>query len=51
MLILTRKDGETIKIGNDIRVTVVSINGTQVRIGIEAPKSVTILRKELAEAD
>lgn len=49
MLILTRKHRETIRIGNDIHITVVSIHGNQVRIGIEAPESVTILREELIE--
>jgi carbon storage regulator len=51
MLILTRKTQETIKMGNDIPITVASINGNQIRIGTEAPMTVTILREELTEAD
>ena len=48
MLILTRRPGETLCIGKDIRVTVLSTKGNQVRIGIEAPKQVTIDREEIA---
>jgi carbon storage regulator CsrA len=47
MLILTRRTGETIRIGNEIQVTVFGVNGNQVRIGIEAPKSINIVREEL----
>jgi carbon storage regulator len=47
MLILTRKLGETIAIGDDIVVAVVDINGAQVRLGIEAPRTVPIHREEL----
>jgi carbon storage regulator len=47
MLILSRKTGETIRIGNDITITIQEIKGTQVKIGIEAPKDVSILREEL----
>ncbi len=47
MLILTRRDGESLIIGNDIRVTIQGVKGNQVRIGIEAPDDVTILREEL----
>ena len=50
MLVLTRKQGETILIGDDIKITVVAVNGDAVRIGIEAPKHVKILRAELVEA-
>jgi carbon storage regulator len=49
MLILTRKEGEQIAIGDDIIVSVELVDGQQVRIGIEAPKSITILREELLE--
>lgn len=47
MLILTRRIGEALKIGDGILVRVLEINGNQVRIGIEAPKDVVILREEL----
>lgn len=46
MLILTRRVGETLQIGNDISVTVVEVNGNQVRIGIAAPKDVPIMRDD-----
>lgn len=47
MLVLSRKLGEKIQIGNDITVTIVSISGHRVQIGIEAPEDVCILRHEL----
>jgi len=47
MLILTRKSGETITIGENIEVKVLSIKGGQVRIGIDAPQSVSITREEV----
>ncbi|MCQ6278696.1 carbon storage regulator CsrA [Bacillus sp. EB600] len=47
MLVLTRKNGETIKIGDDIEITIVSAKNDQVKIGINAPKNVEILRKEI----
>ena len=46
MLILTSRVGETLQIGNDISVTVVEVNGNQVRIGIAAPKDVPIMRDD-----
>jgi len=49
MLILTRKVGETIVINDTIRVTVLQIKGNQVRIGIEAPKNVSVHRQEIQE--
>ncbi len=49
MLVLSRKIGEKIKIGNDIVVNVLQVEGTTIRIGIEAPKAVTILRMEVFE--
>ena len=47
MLILTRKAGESIKIGDDVTIEVLSMSGSNVKIGIDAPKSINILRKEL----
>jgi carbon storage regulator len=47
MLVLSRKVGERIVIGGDIVVTVVRIQGQQVRIGIEAPSEVSVMREEL----
>lgn len=47
MLILTRKVGESIIIGDDIVVTVTQVNNYQVRLGIEAPKSVEVHREEI----
>ncbi len=49
MLVLSRKPAQTVMIGSDIRVTVVRLEGNQVRIGIEAPHDVRILRGELTE--
>ncbi|WP_265498817.1 carbon storage regulator CsrA [Providencia rustigianii] len=46
MLILTRRHGETVVIGDDVKVTVLGIKGCQVRIGIEAPKDTSIHREE-----
>jgi carbon storage regulator len=47
MLILTRRVGETIIIGDNIRLTVLSTKGNQVRIGIDAPKDVSVHREEI----
>jgi carbon storage regulator len=47
MLILTRKAGETIRIGDDIVISVMEIRGNQVRLGINAPRSVTVHRQEV----
>ena len=47
MLLLSRRTGETIQIGDDITVTVLSVKGNQVRIGINAPDDVKIMRQEL----
>jgi len=49
VLVLTRKLGESIVIGDNIRVTVVEIHGKQVRLGIEAPKEVSVHRGEVYE--
>lgn len=47
MLVLSRKENETIKIGDEIEIRILEVKGDTVRIGIEAPKSVDILRGEL----
>lgn len=49
MLILTRRVGGTIRINDDISVTVLGVNGMQVRLGIEAPEGVTVHRQEIYE--
>ena len=50
MLILTRKKDEAIRIGEDIRIVLVQIKGGQVRLGIECPSTMRVLREELYEA-
>ena len=50
MLVLSRWRDETIVIGEDIKITVVDIRGDKVRLGIEAPKAVSVDRHEVAEA-
>ena len=47
MLILTRRVGETLMIGDDVTVTVLGVRGNQVRIGVNAPKNVTVHREEI----
>ena len=47
MLVLSRRAGQSLLLGNDIKVHVLQINGNQVRIGLEAPKTVNIVRSEL----
>lgn len=49
MLLLTRKAGETIVINDNIRVTVLQVNGGQVRIGVEAPAEIAVHRSEVHE--
>lgn len=50
MLVLTRKAGESIKINDDVTVTVVQVRGKQVRIGVEAPKEMKVHREEIYQA-
>ena len=50
MLILTRKKDEAIRLGEDIRIVLVQIKGGQVRLGIECPSTMRVLREELYEA-
>ncbi len=47
MLILTRRVGETLMVGDDVQVTVLSVQGNQVRIGIQAPENVSVHREEI----
>lgn len=47
MLALSRKTGESIVIGNDIEITILEAKGNQVKVGIKAPKSVPVYRKEI----
>lgn len=49
MLVLSRKKGQSIMIGNDIEISVIDIQGEQVRIGINAPGNVKVYRKEVYE--
>ena len=49
MLVLTRRSGESLRIGTDVRITVISSTGTQVRLGIEAPAHVAVHREEVFE--
>jgi carbon storage regulator len=50
MLILTRRPGESIQVGEDIEISVIEIRGNQVRLGINAPAEVLVLRSELLES-
>jgi len=47
MLVLSRKPGESVTIGDEVRITVLSISGKQVRIGIEAPNDIAVHREEI----
>jgi carbon storage regulator len=49
MLILTRRVGETVVIGNDVTVTVLGVKGNQVRLGVNAPREVAVHREEIFE--
>ncbi|NLX90347.1 MAG: carbon storage regulator CsrA [Firmicutes bacterium] len=50
MLVLTRKRGQSIMLGDEIEISIVEVNGDAVRIGIKAPKELTIYRREIYEA-
>ena len=49
MLVLTRRTGESIMVGNDVKITVLDIRSDQVRIGVDAPRSVGVHRQEIYE--
>ena len=49
MLILTRREGESVLIGDDVTVTVLRVKGNQVRLGVNAPKNVAVQREEISE--
>ena len=49
MLVLTRKKGEAIKIGEDVFIRVLGVSGEQIRLGFEAPKEISIVRTELID--
>ena len=49
MLILTRRVGETLIIGDDVKVTILGVRGHQIRLGIDAPRDVTVHREEIYE--
>ena len=47
MLILTRSIGETLRVGDDVKIVVLEVKGNQVRIGVDAPKNVSVHREEI----
>lgn len=51
MLILTRRVGETLVIGDDVTITVLGVRGNQVRVGVNAPKDVAVHREEIYQRD
>jgi carbon storage regulator len=51
MLVLTRKTNQSIVIGDDIEITVLSVSGDKVRIGIEAPRDIAVFRREVLDND
>jgi carbon storage regulator len=51
MLVLSRREGESIFIGKDIEVKVLSVQGNRIRIGIAAPRNVVVIREELKTCD
>jgi len=51
MLILTRKQGESITIGDDIKITILDVKGKYVRVGVEAPRNLAVHRQEVSPFD
>lgn len=51
MLILTRKQGESITIGDDIKITILDVKGKYVRVGVEAPRDLAVHRQEIVPFD
>ena len=49
MLVLSRKEGQVIRIGDEIELTIVKVHGKSIRVGISAPEQIRVLRGELAE--
>ena len=49
MLILTRREGESVLIGDEVTITVLRVKGNQVRLGVNAPKEVSVQREEISE--
>ena len=49
MLVLTRKVGDSIRIGDDVKITIVDVDGNNIKIGIDAPRSVAVHREEVYE--
>lgn len=49
MLVLTRKVGESIRIGDDVKITIIEADGNNIKIGIDAPRSVKVHREEVFE--
>ncbi len=49
MLILTRRIGETLMVGDDVSITVLGVKGNQVRVGVNAPKDIAVHREEIYE--
>jgi carbon storage regulator len=49
MLILTRRAGESVIIGDDVKITVLAVKGNQIRLGIDAPRDVSVHREEIYE--
>jgi len=47
MLILTRKSGQSVLIGDEIKISIIEVKGSQVRIGIEAPRNISVHREEI----